>query len=214
MQVCSPLDALEHYSASIAEAKLNGKCLVVSDCLWLGGALEGYSISALLLFNLGFPIEEILSKGLSQIHHDDVITIEHKLFSHVEERCSEALALYCKSVVLCTLEVELSLRLARMHEKRAFFGKDHKVMECVMRASSVPGLNSQQQIECVLEGGFICRRLGLNRKYALLMYVASLMSAENDNPQLSHSLVRSSLLFVFFLVLHRCEVLANCMVLV
>ena len=64
-----------------------------------------------------------------------------------------------------------------------------------MRAASVPGLNTQQQIECVLEGGLICRRMGLKRKYALLLYVAALMSAENENAQLAYALVRTFLAY-------------------
>ena len=62
-------------------------------------------------------------------------------------------------------------------------------MEYVLRAAAVPGLNAMQQIECILEGANICKRLNLHRKYALLLYVASLMSAESNHTSMAHALV-------------------------
>ncbi len=58
-----------------------------------------------------------------------------------------------------------------------------------MRAGAVPGLNPQQQIECTLEGALVCHRLGLRRKYALFLYVAALLNAENENFAVAHALV-------------------------
>jgi Transport protein Trs120 or TRAPPC9, TRAPP II complex subunit len=43
MQVCSPVDALAHYSAAIADGR---QC---SDSLWLAGSLEGYAAAILTL---------------------------------------------------------------------------------------------------------------------------------------------------------------------
>jgi Transport protein Trs120 or TRAPPC9, TRAPP II complex subunit len=43
MQVCSPVDALAHYSAAIADGR---QC---SDSLWLAGSLEGYASAILTL---------------------------------------------------------------------------------------------------------------------------------------------------------------------
>jgi hypothetical protein len=64
-----------------------------------------------------------------------------------------------------------------------------KVMNYVLKAASVVGLNAQQQIECILEGAMICYRLGMRRKYALFLYVAARMSAENENFAVAHALV-------------------------
>jgi hypothetical protein len=58
-----------------------------------------------------------------------------------------------------------------------------------MKAVSVPGFNAQQQIECALEGGLICHRLGLWRKYAFFLFIAALMSADNDNYGVAQALV-------------------------
>jgi len=58
-----------------------------------------------------------------------------------------------------------------------------------MKASSVPGLNAQQHIECTLEGGLICHRMGMQRKYALFLYVAALMCADSENYDVAHALV-------------------------
>jgi hypothetical protein len=62
-------------------------------------------------------------------------------------------------------------------------------MEYIMKAVSVPGFNAQQQIECALEGGLICHRLGLWRKYAFFLFIAALMSADNDNYGVAQALV-------------------------
>jgi hypothetical protein len=68
-------------------------------------------------------------------------------------------------------------------------------MEFVLRAAAVPGLSVAQQIECTLEGALACLRVGLNRKYAFLLYVAALLSADSENSYVPHSLVsRFSLL--------------------
>lgn len=45
MQVCSPIDALSHYSAAIADGR---QC---SDSLWLAGSLEGYAAAVLTLLS-------------------------------------------------------------------------------------------------------------------------------------------------------------------
>jgi hypothetical protein len=62
-------------------------------------------------------------------------------------------------------------------------------MEYVLRAAAVPGLNPMQQVEGILEGANICKRLQLHRKYALLLYMASLMSAESNHTSMAHALV-------------------------
>ena len=62
-------------------------------------------------------------------------------------------------------------------------------MEYVQRAVTVPGLNAQQQVEVTLEGGLRCHRLGLWRKYALFLFIAALMSADNENYGVAHALV-------------------------
>jgi hypothetical protein len=64
-------------------------------------------------------------------------------------------------------------------------------MEFVLRAAAVPGLSVAQQIECTLEGAFACLRVGLQRKYAFLLYVAALLSADSENSYVPHSLVCS-----------------------
>lgn len=63
------------------------------------------------------------------------------------------------------------------------------MLDYVLRAVTVPGLNTQQQIEVTLEGGLRCHRLGLSRKYALFLYIAALMSADNENFGVANALV-------------------------
>ena len=45
LQVCSPVDALLHYTAAIAESRQS------SDFLWLAGSLEGYAAAVLTLLS-------------------------------------------------------------------------------------------------------------------------------------------------------------------
>jgi hypothetical protein len=199
LQVCSPIDALEHYSASINEARVTGKSISAGDLLWLAGALEGFISAMLLLHKLNLPVEEILSRELrvlmlnqNNLTEEEPPSLAAKVMMLMEERAVEALSLYSRNIIFCAFEVECSLRLARAQEFNTTLEKERKVLEYVMRAASVPGLNSQQQIECVLEGGLICRRMGLNRKYALLLFVAAVMSADCENAQLAYALMRKA----------------------
>jgi hypothetical protein len=63
-------------------------------------------------------------------------------------------------------------------------------MDFVLRAAAVPGLNLPQQIECTMEGAMTCLRADMKRKYAFLLYVAALLSADSENASVAHSLVQ------------------------
>ena len=212
LQVCSPIDAIDHYNTAIQECRNN------NDSLWLAGALEGYVTAILLLIKLGISLEDIIGKELraysingSQTPNSDleeeetVITTDAmKVVPLLEDRVTEALAIYAKNVGYCTLEVELVLKLGRLYEGICikernnpgfcfdvrYFEIQQKIMNCILHAASIQGLNAQQEIECTIEGGLIFHRLGLNRKYGLFLYVAALMSAENDQMHVAHSLLQ------------------------
>eukprot|EP01038_Epipyxis_sp_PR26KG_P004766 gene4766-6686_t len=188
LQVCSPIDAAEHYSLAISE------CRALGDSIWLAGALDGYAATILLLIQLEFNLEEVIGRDLKSIMavspSGNPLTDVERGLKLAEERANEAISIYSKSVVFCSLEVECTLRLARMHESSENnFDKEQKVMDYVLKASAVPGLNSQQHIECTLEGGLICHRLGMKRKYALFLYVAALMCADSGNYAVAHTLI-------------------------
>jgi hypothetical protein len=219
LQVCSPVDAIEHFAASINEARVTGKSVSAGDLLWLAGALEGFIAATLIMFKLNLPVEEILSREIRVLmlsqssstgFEEEPVSVAAKVMMLTEERATEALSLYSRNIIFCAFEVECSLRCARAQEYNTTLDKERKVLalldsicmsirnsicvfvqvlEYVMRAASVPGLNSQQQIECVIEGGMICRRMGLNRKYALLLFVATVMSADCENVPLAYALV-------------------------
>jgi hypothetical protein len=61
MQVCSPIDAVEHYMAAVAD------CRTLADPLWLAGALDGYASAILLLKEKNYNLEEIIGKDLRSI---------------------------------------------------------------------------------------------------------------------------------------------------
>jgi hypothetical protein len=193
MQVCSPLDAVDHYIAAIVDSRSLG------DSLWLASALDGYASVILFMKERGHHnLEELIGKDLKSVtvpvlpETDEPLKEMDRVYVLAEERTNEAIQIYSTSVVLRILEVETTLRLARMFEKcEWFYEKEQKIVDYIMKASSVPGLNSQQQIECTLEGALICYRLGLMRKYALFLYIAALMTAESGNYEMADSLVRN-----------------------
>ena len=207
LQVCSPIDAIERYTAAISE------CKALNDELWLAGAYDGYACAILLLLQVGeYNIEEILGKELKTSVDDSVdgstqspiapsanddnaihlsSTIERSCMRLAEDKASDALAIYSRNIIYSTLEVECCLRLARMHEKISFTAnKERKVLEYIFSAIAVPGLNKQQQTEITIEGALIFHRLGMKRKFALLLYIAALLCAENDNFSVAQSLMQ------------------------
>lgn len=58
LQMCSPMDSLEHYAAAIQECRASG------DLLWLAGALEGYAASIYVCSVMNMPFEDIIHKDL------------------------------------------------------------------------------------------------------------------------------------------------------
>ena len=195
LQVCSPIDALEHYIVSIAE------CRTLGDSLWLAGALEGYIITILILLSLGISMEDFIGKDirvlLSKTSSDPIpqssnVCTMANIFALAEDRAKEAISIYSKSIHFSGLEVECSLRLARMFEADTTIGRDQKVLDYVFHAAAVPGLNIHHQIECTIEGALICSRLGMRRKYGFLLYLAALMCVESDNIPSAHALIRNA----------------------
>ena len=117
-----------------------------------------------------------------------------KVIKIIEDKINEALNLYSKNVIYCILEVDCTLRLAPLYEEYLNIIENesntkYKVLKYVMRGCSIPGLNVMQQIECTLEAGMICNRIGLKRKYSLFVYIAALMSAECNHASMALKLV-------------------------
>jgi hypothetical protein len=206
MQVCSLLDAIDHYITAIVDSR------AINDPLWLASALDGYATVIMMLKDRkSINLEEIIGKDLKSLtfpsssssalsssnamvtsssvdagddtgDNDGKLAEMDRVYALIEERANEAIAVYSTSVVLRILEVEATLRLARMFEKASYFyGKELKIIEYIMKAISIQGLNDQQQLETALEGAIICYRLGLKRKYCLFLYIAALMTAEIGN---------------------------------
>jgi hypothetical protein len=189
--MCSPLDALEHYVASISE------CRQLPDPMWLAGALDGYICTIVILMQLNIvPLEDVIGKdfkslALAPVPGSPAPSDSSKVLRLADDRVSEALQLYSRHVAYSYLEVDLTLRLARLYRDLSPGDVDvnDKVLELVMRAAAIPGLNGMQQVECVLEGGLICKQLGLGRKNALFLYISALMSAENNQLPMANDLV-------------------------
>ena len=69
---------------------------------------------------------------------------------------------------------------------------DHhqEISEYVMRAISVPYLTPHQRVEVTAQGALVFQRAGLKRKYALLLYLAALMSTESGLTRTAHILLQ------------------------
>lgn len=115
-----------------------------------------------------------------------------KILKLAEDRIGEAIQIYSKFSVCSVLEADLTLKLARLIEILA--SKDDseyltKAVEYVMRAVAVSGLSTLQKIQCLTEGSMILKRLGMTRKYAMLTYIAALMSSEGLDLEGTRNLV-------------------------
>jgi hypothetical protein len=102
--------------------------------LWLAAALEGLASSILQLISTTRSnsnqlqinertIEEVLGKEIRtrdiplQLESSaEPLSIEARCVLLAEEKACEALVIYSKSVVYCALQVECTLRVARMFE--------------------------------------------------------------------------------------------------
>jgi hypothetical protein len=203
LQVCSPLDAIEHYVAAISESRSQG------DSLWLAGALDGYASAILLLQEFQFDLEEAIGKDLRTVNQppplnpdddDDFYDeatedkaedgVAHgknyvpEVFLLAEERATEALNFYATHVTFKNMELESCFRLAKLYESQRMIKHPRrlqKLSEYIMRGVAIPGLSARQQLDAVLEAALVCRRAGLFRKQTKLLYIAALMAADQGN---------------------------------
>jgi hypothetical protein len=83
--------------------------------------LEGSTLVMLTLLRFGGSIVEeipILVKDVkTSIANSQSPSVLAAVLRVGEEKCVEAMAMYSKNIALCGLEVECSLRLAKMHEQ-------------------------------------------------------------------------------------------------
>lgn len=193
LQVSSPLDAIEHYFGSIFEARIMG------DTMWLAGALLGYAVCIVQFYRMSIQIEEVAIvikdyKSLLQTIplSGSVISQANemsKMLKIVDDRVNEAVAQFSKHAGCSNFELGSLIRLAIMTEKSNDPDKIVKVLDYIMRAGSIQGLNAMQRIECMLEGSMICRRLGLQRKSSMFLYMAGLMCVESNMHDTAYALL-------------------------
>lgn len=140
-------------------------------------------------------IDEVMGKDLKSISSQTNAmppADPSKILKLAEDRIGEAIQIYSKFSACAVLESSLTLKFARLIE--ILTPKDDsdyltKAVESVMRAVAVSGLSTVQQIECIVEGSLIFKRLGMTRKCALLSYIAALMSSEGQTLEGTRDLV-------------------------
>ena len=107
VQVCSPLDAIDNFSAAISEFKSH------SDYMWLAGAYEGLATSIILAMQTGTSLEEVIGRDVKALTSSG-LSSDLALLKIAEDRCAEALTIYSKNVAFSGLEVECLFRVARL----------------------------------------------------------------------------------------------------
>lgn len=163
--------------------------------MWLAGAYEGFATSLLWCIDMRLAVEEAVGRDLRGLLQSGM-SLSCAAIKLAEDRGVEALGLYARNITFAGLEVECSLKLARMYEEAATAGvpdREQKVMEFLLRAVSVPGLNRQQQMECTLEAAFICSRMRLHRKYAFFLFLAALFANDSENAVVTHFMMKCAL---------------------
>ena len=83
--------------------------------MWLAGAYEGFATSILWCLELRIPLEEVVGRDLRNLLQNGMST-PTAVIKLVEERSTEALAMYGRNIAFAGLEVECSLKVARMYE--------------------------------------------------------------------------------------------------
>ena len=154
----------------------------------------------------------------SSAHEQEEESMELKAVRLAHEKCIEALAVYSAfrgdggdgksaeegkgpvsaDVRLAYREAGCALRLAEMLEEIGSgleagstpSDRHQLISDYVMRAISVPGMSPYQRVEITARGALVFRRAGLKRKYALLLYMAALMSAESGKTHTAHILIQ------------------------
>lgn len=163
--------------------------------MWLAGAYEGFVASMLWCMDLKMALEDVLGRELRTLMQSG-LNVSGAVVKLAEERCLEALGVYARNIAFAALEVECSLKLARMYEEAdaaSVTDREQKVMEFLLRAVSVPGLNRQRQMECTLEAAFVCSRMNLKRKYAFFLFLAAQFAADSENATVTHLLMKCCL---------------------
>lgn len=101
--------------AAITECKNQG------DSMWLAGSYEGFATSILWCLELRIPLEEVVGRDLRNLLQTGLST-PTAVIKLVEERSAEALGLYARNIAFAGLEVECSLKIARMYEEAVSAG--------------------------------------------------------------------------------------------
>lgn len=194
MQVCSPLDAIDHYVSAIHDCRASS-----GEGLWLGSALDGYASAIILLKALRGEVDEVLARDLRTLPgvkgEEERIEAE-RVYLLAEERLLESIGLYA-SCGMRLLEVSACLRLAAMLAAApAFSDQGGKVVEALLRALAVQQLSPVQALEVAVESALLCTSspisMDLQRKALLFTYLASLMAGDMGNLAAAEALVQQA----------------------
>jgi hypothetical protein len=191
LQVCSPVDAIENFTAAISELRSQ------NDSIWLASAYEGIAISILQAVRMKLNIEELFSRDLKPLMAGGAMTLECAAYKLVEDKCNDAMQIYSRQPNLSVLEAECAMRLAKVFEEASSGSSvpepEQKVVEYLMRSVTAASANKQQQVDFLLEAALVCHRMRLQRKFGFFLLLASLHASDNENPFVVQGLVRRAL---------------------
>ncbi len=202
----SPEDAMYFYDSAISELK--------ADRTWLASALEGSAAAFFSIKDPDYPIT--VSSGLSSFI-SKVITSSSSsspgnayssgavaagsekgalirgsldmLSRIVVERCSSSLKCMSEKKELRILELELWFKLARFHLSN---GTVDAAIDCILRAQDIHLSNPRYEMERAMDAAVLCHNMGLRRKAAFFVYVASTHCKALNDWDTCHALARIS----------------------
>ncbi len=201
----SPEDAMYFYDSALLELK--------TDHVWLASALEGSAAAFCSIKDSDHPItvspelSSFISKvvtsssssgpgstysGTAEVGSEKGALIRGSLdmFSRiVVERCSSSLKCMSEKKELRMLELELWFKLARFHLSN---GTVDAAIDCVLRAQDIHLSNPRYEVERAMEAAVLCHEMGLRRKAAFFVHIASTHCKAFNDWDTCHALARTS----------------------
>eukprot|EP01084_Bolivina_argentea_P180314 311520_1 len=201
----SPEDATYFYDSALLELK--------TDHVWLASALEGSAAAFCSIKDPDHPISvspelsSFISKvvtsssssgpgstysGTAEVGSEKGALIRGSLDTlsrTVVERCLSSLKCMSEKKELKMLELELRFKLARFHLSN---GTVDAAIDCLLRAQDIHLSNPRYEVERAMEAAVLCHDMGLRRKAAFFLHIASTHCKAFNDWDTCHALARTS----------------------
>ncbi len=200
----SPKDAMYFYDTAVSELK--------SDHVWLAAALEGSAAAFAAIKDPAHPIAispelfSFISKvvtslpssspgpygGTAEVGSDGGAIVGGSLdmlSRAIVDRCSESLKCMNEKKELRTLELELWFKLARFHFSNRIVDA---AIDCLLHIQDITLSKPRYDVQRAVEAALLCHEMGLRRKAAFFVHIASLQCREFKDWNMAHAFARIS----------------------